>query len=859
MTEIKNEIPGITPASIKMDLVRFKNDILKDFRSIQFSLDDKYLKADEFLHERITQFEVKINSLDKKVSELSNLIFTDNNIREKVESLYKFKEVTEDAMFKRRAKFNEFETKIDKDISRINNILTTSVIYPSLIGKSAKFKTFHEFMDYVNQELAKLLIFKEKNVLDLAPYKKKIDQTIDAFKLIMKNYSSRDYIDNLFNLTEEKIKTVHKIYDERLEETRIENSQYALILQKTSEELNKKMDNFQIIINQKLDNQNNAINNYNEITYLKARLNKHNEVIKELLSYHPPSKKKFIYEFEKQNSKIYSGVKQYIKGNINADELSSMKRFTNEKSKTKIIDNSKSSNISSFPSPDNINDFSRKRNSHTLNNTDLLFIHNHTNNNKDYNGTFDAKKNFIRQKSLNDQNKKGSLSKNINEEDIINKISSYDKNENLDLKKEFIRRKTFNANINSFESSKLNSEGVRFLKKNSENLIRNIDIENHIHNKERILNNFNEKNNKNKEIVCLDTNSILLDDTSRKQNVSNNHFIIKEEDENTGSDNSCKNLVFCPKTKKPKIKNIIPKTISEVQINNKNINKLEDNNKNINKLEDNNKKSLINTEDKTLNLNFIEKNKEKLESLNKILNLNISENNDIKIISLKRKIKSNNLDNNKGKLDIFEENNKNDKNNLIINKIGIYNETNSNNIIKDIIQKSPELESKNIEMKTIKDVKLDNPVKISIKNNSSYPKPSKILVSNYNFKKNNIRKYPLTPKSSSFENNLDYKRNKISINSDIKLNYNSISINNASKTYTNFPKIIKDLSANKKYKYNNFVKSKDMDILAKTLSDEKMSNLKVATYIKKPKKILLTNPDNIPPNDPLGKILKNIL
>ena len=89
MTEIKNEIPGISQASIKMDLVRFKNDILKDFRSIQFSLDDKYLKADHFLNERITQFEIKINSLNKKISELSNLVFTDNNIRDKVESLYK--------------------------------------------------------------------------------------------------------------------------------------------------------------------------------------------------------------------------------------------------------------------------------------------------------------------------------------------------------------------------------------------------------------------------------------------------------------------------------------------------------------------------------------------------------------------------------------------------------------------------------------------------------------------------------------------------------------------------------------------------------------------------------------------------
>lgn len=496
MTEIKNEIPGISPGSIKMDLVRFKNDILKDFRSIQFSLDDKYLKADQFLNERITQFEVKINSINEKVSELSSLIFTDNNIKENIESLHKFKEEMQDDMFKRRAKFYDFEKKIDKDINRINTILASSVIYPSLIGKSSKFKTFHDFIDYVNQELAKLIIFKEKNVLDLTPYKRKIDQTIDAFKLLIKNYCSRDYIDNLFNLTEEKINAVHKIYDDRLEEVRVENSKFVLILQKKSEEINKQMENIQKMINKKLDNQNNFNYNYNELNYIKNRLNKHNEVIKELLSYHPIAKKNHIHEIDKKITKVYSGVKQYIKGNINADELSSMKRFSNEKSKTKIFEknSSPSPNVSSFLSPDNFIDFNRKRNSHILNNTDLLFINSHTNNIKDNNSTFDKKKNYISQRSLNDQNKKGSLDKHYHEEDIINKINSYDINENIDFKRDiFIRRKTLNSNIKSFESSRLSVEGERNLKKNSikltNNKFKNIDDEIRINNKTNAVQN----------------------------------------------------------------------------------------------------------------------------------------------------------------------------------------------------------------------------------------------------------------------------------------------------------------------------------------------------------------------------------
>ena len=857
MTEIKNEIPGITPASIKMDLVRFKNDILKDFRSIQFSLDDKYLKADQVLKERITQFEVKLNALNKKISELSNLVFTENNIKEKVESLFKFKEEIQEDMFKRRAKFYDFESKIDKDIDRINNILTTSVIYPSLIGKSAKYKTFHDFLDFVNKELNKLIIFKEKNFLDLAPYKRKIDQTIDTFKLIMKNYSSRDYIDNLFNLTEEKIKSVHKIYDERLEETRIENSQFALILRKKSDEINKQLENFQKMINKKLENPNNFDNNYNEINHIKNRLNKHSEIIKELLAYHPSVKKNHIHEIEKKSSKVYSGVKQYIKGNINANELSAMKRFNFEKSKTKIFNKeSTSPNISSFPSPENINDLRRKRNSHILNNTDLLFINSHTNHINEYNTNFDIKKNYKTHKSFNKQNEEILLDKNFIEEDIKNKINNYDKNENIEFKKNiFIKRKPFNSNIDSYESSKFSNEGIRDLKKHSSKLINNnykiIDNEIQINNKTKDINIINENS---KEKLDININSIGLNDNSKKQRDNNNQFVIKEEDENTGSDNSCKNLNFFAKAKNSKKKEISHKKIVEEKIHSKKINKEEENNE---------KNAIINNDEKNINLNFREYNKEKMDSFNKILNSNISENhNSIRILSLKRKIKTNNDDNCKEKLDIFEENNKNEKNSLVKNKIIKYKEISGKSTTKDMIQKSPQLESKSIDMKKIKDEKLDNPNKIHIKNNSSYPKQTKNIINNYNLKKNNINKYPLTPKSSSFENNINYKRNKIPINSDNKPNYNSISINNVSKTYTNFPKIIKDLSGKKLFNNNNYIKSKDMDIFTKTLSDKKLFNqdsLKLSTYIKKPKKILLTNPDNIPSNSTMRKIFKNII
>ena len=110
MSEINKEenVPGNSRQSIRMDILMFKDDILKDMRGIQKQLDGKYMKTDENLTYKINNFETKINLFEKKIFELSNKINTDNKIRENIETLNQFKEETSDTLFKRRVKYNEF-------------------------------------------------------------------------------------------------------------------------------------------------------------------------------------------------------------------------------------------------------------------------------------------------------------------------------------------------------------------------------------------------------------------------------------------------------------------------------------------------------------------------------------------------------------------------------------------------------------------------------------------------------------------------------------------------------------------------------------------------------------------------------
>ena len=135
---MSKELPGLSTMSLKMDMIRFQDEILREIRQVQSKLDIRYTKTEEDMNGKITKFDLKIKSLEKKITDLSNLIVGDKTIKEKIDSLFQFKEETQDTIFKRRAKFAEFEKKVNDDVDGINKILSNTVLYPAIIGKTAK-------------------------------------------------------------------------------------------------------------------------------------------------------------------------------------------------------------------------------------------------------------------------------------------------------------------------------------------------------------------------------------------------------------------------------------------------------------------------------------------------------------------------------------------------------------------------------------------------------------------------------------------------------------------------------------------------------------------------------------------------
>ena len=869
-TKTDSTLPGSSASSIKTDLMHFKDDILKDIRTIQISLDEKYIKADDFLKERINKFDIKISLMEKKISELSNLIVTDNSVREKVDSLKQFEEEMRDTIFKRRAMFGEFEKKTKDDIIRISNILTASVIYPGIIGNNTKFKTFHDYIDYTLQEIAQLITFKDKSGLDLTPFKRKIDIALDNLRLQMNNFCSKDFINTTLSQTEEKMQNLFKVYDDRLQDAKVENSQYTISLKKKTEEVIKQMEKIRKIQNQIMEFRENQemFNNLNEdIFQMKLKINKMNEIIKELLSYHPATKKAFMNEYEKKSSKIYSGVKQYIKGNLNANELSSMRKFTLEKSNNKGYDYSyPTPNTTPFPSPDTMkfNKEFHKRNSYNIRDGSFMFLNNYTNN-KDNEFISDKRKMFISEKSLK------ASSKN---DDINEKSSEQELNKNNKSKKNmFNRRKTFNyINTTSLESSKLfkdnNNDMRSSLKIGIKNKIINEqekdkdfleDLDNI--KKTKTINNINRVTGFN-ELISKDDVSDK-NDVSQKSIVLNNsknkssQFIIKEEDENAISDNSTKNLeIINSKRKKHENKkdneNENDKEVNQLDI--KSISKSTNDAINSivnkeNKIENSKPESIINDtkalepENNNNNANII--------NYQEKINLYNSQNDNIKLVGIKKKPKNINDE----KLLILKDQ---------INSVQNNSSFNSNNIISfksidDNSKQIPQNETNILDSKISKEEATENSDKKILLNNYSFPKVSNNPINKSNFPKNHTQ---------NNINSVDNK-NKVEINYNYKQNNkpninNIIPIKNINKTYSNLPKIKQDSSEAKisplTHK-NNFVEQKSSNIISKTLSVVKFQNqgvAKVAAYDStKPKKLLLVSPNNIPPNSLIKIANKN--
>ena len=75
----------------------------------------------------------------------------------------------------------------------------------------------------------------------MSAFKKKIDGALDTFKIQINNLTPKEITNQMIHEVEEKFESTLKLYDDRLQDTRVENANYSVGIQKKSEEMIKQM------------------------------------------------------------------------------------------------------------------------------------------------------------------------------------------------------------------------------------------------------------------------------------------------------------------------------------------------------------------------------------------------------------------------------------------------------------------------------------------------------------------------------------------------------------------------------------------------------------------------------------------
>ena len=612
----------------KADMIYMQNELLSDINSLEKKLSDK-----------ITQLSIVIQN-QKLISE-QNFELSKGNYKillEKIES--------NENLDKIKQQFTEFKTKINnnlivnnskisslerelKDIGfKYDNLFNNNISTPGLIGKGGKYKDLRNFREYLDKKINELIIYKEKNIIDIKKYKEKMDNIIGQIQLRTQNNESKyfEFCYEKINEAKKEIMDKFSLLDESINNIKIENGKYSFDLIKKSEDLQNQINTFKNIeqdINTKLKEQSEKYQNYNndlvklfesqsdEFKLIKSRFTELSEFIKDV---------RFM-----RNLNNFKG-----KGVNQNNEINSVSFLKDSRLLSKRIN---------FDKPQKYNK-----------NEEIKYEYNKTEN--DFN-----KKNEDEEKNKNNKNNiKYNIKQNIlNVNNNINNSNNNIKSKEIKSPKKLINNLVINTStINSGNSSikknkDLNNTLISFKKENILDIIdepiinkknRNKIIENN--NKDDFTRNksdiyFNrqsktqENNNKSKNMIFKGVNQNLL-----KENTS--FIFIRNNNSNNINTNNNKN-------KKKNIKALGYKN-SEDDTFNENNNVIYDNNIQLNQ---NNEKKIyefIDTQIFDLNKKIKEINeinKHYIDKMNKKLDLYINLNN---VLLLKFKSPKN-LTNNK--------------------------------------------------------------------------------------------------------------------------------------------------------------------------------------------------------------------
>ena len=273
-------------ASLNMNLMR---ETYNKFNSVTYSTEELNTFKDNILSLLKERDKIFLNKLSDYKTSTDKIKFEFNSENKLTNS--KFSKIidTQAKMTSRLDQLSDYEnfvtktkeklvshdirlTNIRNDFSlatqKYDKIYLDNLELPGYIGRCAKYKNCQSFFLDVIKDLAKLNIYREKNILDLKMYKDKLETIISSMNSIVDN-NNESQIKSINEMKEKILKDCKSMFEDvsdGMKDIRVENSKYAVDLISTSMNLSKKWEKLEKIKEELLEKFNYDVNKYQMLT-----------------------------------------------------------------------------------------------------------------------------------------------------------------------------------------------------------------------------------------------------------------------------------------------------------------------------------------------------------------------------------------------------------------------------------------------------------------------------------------------------------------------------------------------------------------------------------------------------------------
>ena len=769
MRETYNKFNSITYSTAELN--KFKDNILSLLK-----------ERDKFFLDKLSEYKTSTDKIkfdfnsENKLSnsKFSKIIDTQAKMTSRLDQLSDYENFvtkTNDKLVSHDIRLTNIRNDFSLATQKYDKIYLDNLELPGYIGRCAKYKNCQSFFLDVIKDLAKLNIYREKNIIDLKMYKDKLETIISSMNSILdnNNQSQMKYINDMKEKILNDCKSMFETVTDSMKDIRVENSKYTVDLISTSMNLSKKWEKLEKIKEELLEKFNYDVNKYQMLT---------DDTIKsfeEFKNEYGVIRRKFmeLAEFIKDIR-----FRKNIGGNVKKKEVKQMVKKMLKKRKSFEGENVQL--LSDITNIENI-DYKKYYNIESndegeINNSSNII---YTNNNRSKSLKPKNKKNFNNNNIKEKEKEKEKLNEKINQKNNSNKLVKEIKQkkemnqsvEDTHIPRINMNNSSLNKNNNTIDKEKDKNKSSR-----SVNINMKLNISN-INNKKNNLNNkinSDEKNIKNNLIIdsknLKDEENLeeKKDKEMNKINKNKDSNIIKLVKNNTNNNIELRNILDDNNKYIEKKENV---TISYSHRDKPQEKNIEKENSNINN-SNINKTNIINYEINPIKLNNDTKRSmiEDVSTISDVKNTSSSVNKDNKFSSEKS-------------VSFISDSNGNNINKFIINDIHLEQ---NDKIIKELASELEQSTAKKDKFEQKFKTAFNNiePINLLSNNKTSNEKNSQIQ-NQYQYQTNNINQInkQLSPSNSAEivcddNNTMNKNENNVNSNNIIKDNNNIIKDNN---------------------------------------------------------------------------------